>query len=831
MYVLSRACQLSGGFAFFSWFKDQPGQDGAKAGDFVATLGGYHPEFVLPKHYPAVPRLQLQWQLNDRLAIKGNAYYALTAHALMAGGLLEAVWTDSDVHASFIASADFLLAWQPYHYEARVSVQMHADVTLHVFGTHQLSFDAGAGVHLWGPEFSGTAEVHLSVLGFDVSFNVEFGDQQALPCAVPWTSFRQAFLPADLVGTAVEAGLVRSVDGPDAAWVVDPLNCRIAVTSLVPVTENSPLKPAFDGRLGVSPMGVPAEQLTSQLNVTIYDENDNDVSDLFEFEPIRKAMPAAMWGKPEVSEAHGQRFVKPPAPNGERLIGDVLVGLTLRPKVPLREPEPLPARPNPPDALGVRLGGPALATADALAQAYRQPRSAATADLVRQSASLTAMATNSRIELRDYHRPPVPSGDYTLTIAQSISSEGAPRESKTLPPQPFSVQGERFSLSPQDVVAVHPPPVSLGDYSATLPHALLARSTLPWERSPDGVERGANVANLPPWLVLLLVREDEETYIVTDDAKQPNSTGVQTGTLKELKQKVAFTLERGEHESDPVAFIDVDRSFLELTLPACDRLHLLAHVRSVQQPQGRSEFAVLLCPRTPQPMARNTVHLVSLERCYAADDKLVPGIGDPPRVRLVCLKTWQFHCTDHPKQDFHDKLRALGRGGLALVDAGGAFPLRIGAVPLRHERADGTVALAWYAGRWPRPTSTTGSRSRSPSRRRPRRRSCATRRSAWTTSLTARRGNWGACSCSTTRPRVGRSTTGSARATGRHTPRRRQPVSSTCRCRRIRSIARSRATRSSSSRACAACRSITSCPTSACCRPNRSATLSSTGVG
>jgi hypothetical protein len=386
-YVLSRACRLSGGFAFFSWFKDQPGEDGAKAGDFVATLGGYHPEFVLPKHYPAVPRLQLQWQVNDRLAIKGSAYYALTAHALMAGGLLEAVWSDSDVHASFTASADFLLAWQPYHYDARVSVQMHADITLHVFGTHQLSFDAGAGVHLWGPEFSGTAEVHLSVLGFDVSFNVEFGDQQALPCAVPWTSFRQAFLPTDLVGAAVEAGLVRSVDGPDAAWVVDPLNCRITVTSLVPVTENSPLKPAFDGRLGVSPMGVTADKLMSKLNVTVHDENGKDVSDWFEWEPIRKAMPAAMWGKPEVYEDHGQRFVSPPKLNAERLIGDVLVGLSLRPAVSLREPQPLPARPNPPDALGVSLGGPALATADALADAYRQRRSAETADLVRRYAA------------------------------------------------------------------------------------------------------------------------------------------------------------------------------------------------------------------------------------------------------------------------------------------------------------------------------------------------------------------------------------------------------------------------------------------------------------
>jgi hypothetical protein len=41
---------------------------------------------------------------------------------------------------------------------------------------------------------------------------------------------------------------------------------------------------------------------------------------------------------------------------------------------------------------------------------------------------------------------------------------------------------------------------------------------------------------------------------------------------------------------------------------------------------------------------------------------------------------------------------SLSRRGLALVDADGAFPLRIGAVPLRHRKADGTVALAWYRG-------------------------------------------------------------------------------------------------------------------------------------
>src|SRR5207248_1199865 len=40
-YILSKDCHLTGGFAFYIWFKDSP--DGASAGDFVITLGGYHP--------------------------------------------------------------------------------------------------------------------------------------------------------------------------------------------------------------------------------------------------------------------------------------------------------------------------------------------------------------------------------------------------------------------------------------------------------------------------------------------------------------------------------------------------------------------------------------------------------------------------------------------------------------------------------------------------------------------------------------------------------------------------------------------------------------------
>jgi hypothetical protein len=82
-YVLSKACQLTGGFAFYLWTAPNEFE-----GDFVVTLGGYHPNFKPPAHYPAVPRLGFNWVITSELNLKGEMYFALTPTCLMAGGLL-----------------------------------------------------------------------------------------------------------------------------------------------------------------------------------------------------------------------------------------------------------------------------------------------------------------------------------------------------------------------------------------------------------------------------------------------------------------------------------------------------------------------------------------------------------------------------------------------------------------------------------------------------------------------------------------------------------------------------------------------------------------------
>ena len=50
------------------------------------------PTSTCPPTTRRCPALGLNWQVNDRLTIKGDAYFALTASMLMAGGHLQVNW-------------------------------------------------------------------------------------------------------------------------------------------------------------------------------------------------------------------------------------------------------------------------------------------------------------------------------------------------------------------------------------------------------------------------------------------------------------------------------------------------------------------------------------------------------------------------------------------------------------------------------------------------------------------------------------------------------------------------------------------------------------------
>jgi hypothetical protein len=242
-YLFGGFVKLTGGFAFYAWFS------GEHQGDFVVSLGGYHPAFTRPDNYPVVPRLGLEFSLGP-LKVLGQAYFALTPSMFMAGVRLTATFEAGPVRAWFDAGVDFLISWAPFHYDARAWVTIGCAVDLGLF---TLSVQIGADLHIWGPAFGGEALVDLDV----VSFTIAFGAPQAPPAPVGWNTFATNFLPPpepapaapaiapramtaaaapapvpNIVKATVTAGMIAQADGLD--WILDPDQFRILTSSTIP---------------------------------------------------------------------------------------------------------------------------------------------------------------------------------------------------------------------------------------------------------------------------------------------------------------------------------------------------------------------------------------------------------------------------------------------------------------------------------------------------------------------------------------------------------------------------------------------------------------------
>jgi hypothetical protein len=279
-FVIDRACQLTGGFAFYLWFEgsDHPGE-------FVVTLGGYHPSFQPPDYYPLEPRLGFNWPISSQLHLSGDAYFALTPTAVMAGGALDATFHTGHLSAWFTANADMLICWKPFTYDIHVGVDIGASYKTFM-GTYSVAL--GADVHIWGPTFKLLATVHWYV----ISFTISIGDTSKPPVEpqVTFEHFAQDFLPQAPTDTApatgevtnaptvtplIAAGLVRTVTiGTARTASVSPTTIAFSVQTLIPVTTLTvaggavALPAGVNLDVGVAPMS--SGQMTSTLDVTIH---------------------------------------------------------------------------------------------------------------------------------------------------------------------------------------------------------------------------------------------------------------------------------------------------------------------------------------------------------------------------------------------------------------------------------------------------------------------------------------------------------------------------------------------------------------------------------
>ncbi|MFF0065663.1 DUF6603 domain-containing protein [Streptomyces sp. NPDC005279] len=304
-YVLTPDCHLTGGFAFSLWFGDNP-----NAGQFVITLGGYHPAFQVPGYFPQVPRLGFNWPVSDTVSIKGDAYFALTGSCAMAGGGLQVLYHDGDLQAWFTAQADFLVSWHPFFYTAQIAVSIGVSYRLNLLVCHKtISVTLGADLSLWGPPTRGIVRVDLVV----VSFSVRFGSDSTATAdaALGWSDFT-ALLPAktDVCGIAITDGLFKTQDDTQSSsgklWIVRAKQLVFQTRSAAPASEL-----AYAGttvqQSGTAPDGIAIRPMnltgvTSSHNLSLYQDGSSTPSNIsgWSLEPLPQTVPASLWSAPPV---------------------------------------------------------------------------------------------------------------------------------------------------------------------------------------------------------------------------------------------------------------------------------------------------------------------------------------------------------------------------------------------------------------------------------------------------------------------------------------------------------------------------------------------------
>ena len=149
---------LQGGFAMGVWYSGQ------YAGDFLISIGGYHPLFKRPDNYPDLARVGVKAVVSGFVHVDVQCFFACTPHLLMAGASISMYAKFAGISAGLDVYADVLIQWDPFFLLARLGVC----VWFKFCGRHEVHVN----LTIYTPKFGGKAEIDLWL----VSFTVKFGD-------------------------------------------------------------------------------------------------------------------------------------------------------------------------------------------------------------------------------------------------------------------------------------------------------------------------------------------------------------------------------------------------------------------------------------------------------------------------------------------------------------------------------------------------------------------------------------------------------------------------------------------------------------------------------
>ncbi|HZN95915.1 MAG TPA: DUF6603 domain-containing protein, partial [Myxococcales bacterium] len=167
---------LQGQFALGVWYA------GEHAGEFVLSIGGYHPLYTPPSFYPSVERIEVRATLWGYVNLSVSCFFTLTAHEIMAGAAVSLWGEFAGISAGLDVYVDVLIRWDPFYLVARMGVC----VWFVFMGRHEIGVD----LKIYTPEFGGEATIDL----FLVSFTISFGADEARPPPLPVKDFAKNHL-------------------------------------------------------------------------------------------------------------------------------------------------------------------------------------------------------------------------------------------------------------------------------------------------------------------------------------------------------------------------------------------------------------------------------------------------------------------------------------------------------------------------------------------------------------------------------------------------------------------------------------------------------------
>lgn len=310
------------------------------------------------------------------------------------------------------------------------------------------------------------------------------------------------------------------------------------------------------------------------------------------------------------------------------------------------------------------------------------------------------------MQIFDYVSPPLVSGTYKIKTTQRLLWDKEKIDQSYPKDQEFSVSGPRFKLDPADIHSVFPPAAGKGDFTNVLPHIVLNKRTLPWERTMDDKPP----ENPPiPWMALFLLDETEISGVKSTTVESVLNPGDKILAPRGLRDVSEIDKQKA------CLAVDIPGNIFKNIVPAYDELPWLTHAREVNMAHkeifglnAEGWFSVVVANRFSKPGVKNFACLVSLEgfRDYLyGGTKKVP---DDYSVRLFCLATWNYTAEAEKGENFMNLMAELDTGLLRVPKA----PAQTGSDEEKLVKAafnDGYASLnynlrhgektgAWYRG-------------------------------------------------------------------------------------------------------------------------------------